>query len=306
MTARRGLALTLLLAAAILVAAPSSVFAQPAAISACVAIPGPGSYVLTDNLSTSDPDCLVVAFPDVTIDLAGFQISCKGTCTGSGINAGGGAGPNLAVRNGTIRGFAVGIDLTKTDFARVEGVRLLGNTFGLDGGNGIIVKDCILADNAKGGLRVQLGGVITGNAITGTTDGTGIFAIRSVVTGNSVRLGSGGIGGGAGVMFGNAVSDAALHGIFTDESVIAYNFADSGEGRALGGSRVVAHGNNALSIGSGDGINVTGRSLVSGNRAEGTPAITMNCPGVLVENVTDGGISTAGLGCRRSLNIPFP
>jgi hypothetical protein len=32
----------------------------------------------------------------------------------------------------------------------------------------------------------------------------------------------------------------------------------------------------------------------------------MNCPGLLVENVTDGGISTAGLGCRRSLNIPFP
>ena len=88
----------------------------------------PGSYVLTSNLTVSDPDtdAIHIATDDVTLDLGGFTISGPVSCTGgtggvaiSCLPAGQGSGivsddifnadvirSNLIVRNGTIQGFA--------------------------------------------------------------------------------------------------------------------------------------------------------------------------------------------------------
>ena len=54
---------------------------QPTQINSCQTISDPGSYVLVNNLSTSDGDCLDITTSFVTINLAGFTISGGGDQT---------------------------------------------------------------------------------------------------------------------------------------------------------------------------------------------------------------------------------
>lgn len=96
-----------------------------------------GSYILTSNLSTSDPNrtLISVAADNVQIDLNGFALigpaSCSGstvTCsnTGSGDGIDAGDDSNVTVVNGSVRGLGdVGIRVGAN--ARVEDVTVTGN-----------------------------------------------------------------------------------------------------------------------------------------------------------------------------------
>src|SRR3990170_1310332 len=77
--------------------------AQPTSLSACGNV-GTGSYVLTQNLSTTG-DCLTLTGNDITIDLNGFTIDGDDSGFDRGI-VDGGARQNIVIRNGTIRDFS--------------------------------------------------------------------------------------------------------------------------------------------------------------------------------------------------------
>ena len=79
-----------------------------ASLSKCTTITKPGSYVLTRNL-TAVGNCFVVGADFVTIDLGGWAITGDGT--GGGITDQGAGRRGIAVRNGAITGFEVGISV---------------------------------------------------------------------------------------------------------------------------------------------------------------------------------------------------
>lgn len=164
--------------------------AQPTKINNCQTIDKPGSYVLTDNLSANaGSDCLDITADFVTINLAGFTIS-----GGGGSFAGIAANAvqtlkGIAVRNGSITNFSLGVDLASADGSIVEGLRLSGVTQG------------IAAVNA----------IVKGNTVTGFSD-FGISASGGVVTGNNASDGgSAGFGDGFRSSGGSVIGNTAMN-----------------------------------------------------------------------------------------------
>jgi parallel beta-helix repeat protein len=80
---------------------------------------------------------LVVGAPGVRIDLGGHTVS--GTGTSPGIDNGSGF-DDVTVRNGTVRGFAWGVDAVEADGSRFERLRFVGN------GQGMIVSRSVGVD----------------------------------------------------------------------------------------------------------------------------------------------------------------
>ena len=191
---RRSTALfTFALALGAAIHTPGADAQAPAPITACGTINEPGSYMVATNL-TAAGDCLVVTADFVTIDLAGFVITGNGT--GSGIRG----GPrSTAVRNGTIVGFAIGVNMGE---GIVEGVRALANTR-----EGIRTAVAIVRGNfaeRNGGLGILAAGIVSGNEVF-ANGGQGIFAGgASTVSGNNAVANGAGISAGAGsIVSGN-------------------------------------------------------------------------------------------------------
>jgi hypothetical protein len=162
-------------------------------------ISAPGFYYLGGNLSYSGiKNAIVVAVDDVTIDLMGFSLTnAVGVFNGSvGIAMNGRT--NVEVRNGTVRGFDIGIFETATgNKHRVINVRATNNVTGIAiGGNNHLINNCNASNNTSLGL--QLGsGMITncvasnnpnGITITGPGSIIGNMAINNTVT--NFRIGN--------------------------------------------------------------------------------------------------------------------
>ena len=168
--------------------------AEPTAITACQTISQPGSYRLANNL-TATGDCLVITTDGVTIDLAGFSISGSGS--GTGITAAvGRPGERLgiAVRNGLISRFLIGVDLTGASGSIVEGLRVFRTI-----GTGIVAD-----------------GIVTRNIVSGTEThaGDGIEATGVVTWNNASQNVNFGIAAGLGsTLIGNVANNNGLSGI---------------------------------------------------------------------------------------------
>jgi hypothetical protein len=174
------------------------------------------SFVLVNNIFSSGQDCLVVNSSNITINLNGFSI--VGSGSGTGIVA---TSPveGVTVRNGFVKGFALGISLggpgnlveevhvdNNTDTGMFLGTNSLVYHVIAQGNfnNGIIVttagtiKDSVLRFNGDNptsvGLSAGPGSTVTGNTISGSI-GTGLFAsLGSTVIGNSVSDSNPGVG----------------------------------------------------------------------------------------------------------------
>src|SRR5262245_47171244 len=100
----------------------------PIEIEKCQTIDKPGSYKLVRNLTAAaNADCLVINANFVTIDLAGFTITGRGSATGEGIRTtalSAGQLQGIAVRNGSISNFGGGVNLVLTNGSIVEGMRI--------------------------------------------------------------------------------------------------------------------------------------------------------------------------------------
>jgi hypothetical protein len=135
--------------------------AQPAPINNCQTIGVPAAYELTNNLFANGGDCLVIIDHFITINLAGFTIYGAGR---NGIVAmplqPGTLLHGIAVRNGSITNFDIGVDLRFAEGSIVEGLQVIG------GGVGILVNSGIVKGSTATGLIGGMGGpgtVFTGN-----------------------------------------------------------------------------------------------------------------------------------------------
>lgn len=166
-----------------------------------------GSYYLTGNMTgESGKTGIGVGADNVTIDLCGFAVvGVPGS--GNGIGTTASLGNNLAVRNGTVRGWGSNGFIANSSNIYVERIRASDN--GLDGisvGFNATVRDCVARLNAgngfEGGGTVAfsgcsamdntLNGFSTGSRATVTNctassnDGVGFFLVSgSIATGCS-------------------------------------------------------------------------------------------------------------------------
>jgi len=147
--------------------------AAPQNINNCQTISQPGAYIVNRNLAAPG-DCLVVAADFVSIDLDGFVLSGSGA--GAGIAVPFGAiRRGLTIRNGTVTGFAQGIDSANAVGTSVERVTASGNTStGINGGDRAIVTRSHALNNGGDGIRGGRGATITGNVVGDNQNG--IFA----------------------------------------------------------------------------------------------------------------------------------
>lgn len=254
-----GLALVL----GIVVGVPGAT-AGPQTINKCQSISESGSYVLGKNLVASGFgrggfDCLRLGADSITVDLNGFTITGK-QGAGRGIrlaNGFSGGGYGFEIRNGTIQGFARGIDLRVIGGSpgknRVERMRLLQNSeFGLVMTGTAIVRDsivfnngtCIFADGCPepstsgDGINVGPNSIVSGNTSFANT-GHGIWVgPGSTVTGNSAN-GNGqsglAIGAGSTVTGNTAVANAIGLSIVCPSNVVGNTATDNGQNLALTG-----------------------------------------------------------------------
>lgn len=261
--------------------------AQPALadrIGTCTTIDKPGSYVLTRNLASSG-DCLVVAADFVTIDLDGWMITGDGS-TGGGVTDRGASRQAIAVRNGTITGFEIGVFLGATSGVLVEDVRAIDNE---DGGISVGGRSIVSGSTASGRIGITAGFLsnISGNVASGSE--CGILADQgSTISGNT---GSGG----------------SFNGLCAGpESTISGNtFVGAEFGISAGpGSTIISdtvRGINGIVAGLG--------SSVIGNTArdaDGDNGIRVDCPSNVIGNTATGylnGLVLSGEGCNNIDNL---
>jgi parallel beta-helix repeat protein len=160
----------------------------PITISTGTFATDPMSFRLTGPLSTStSANVIEILSPHVNLDLNGFMITCDvPPCGGNGIDS---DEDNITVKNGTVRGFAIGVNLTGSG-ALVENVRAISNTTGLSVGDNCIVHNNIATASGSQGIVVQNGCTVSGNTANNNhSDGicahTGCNVIGNTVRGNT-------------------------------------------------------------------------------------------------------------------------
>ncbi len=130
-----------------------------------VTITTAGSYLLTGNLSVASGEGAIVAtVAGVQLDLNGFEVAGGGSCSATIDNvsnrlasvscfgtAGFGVGGVDSVRNGTVRGFFIGINAATSLTLHVDGVAARENNTGINAvGQGLIMTDSIVSTGLKG------------------------------------------------------------------------------------------------------------------------------------------------------------
>ncbi len=160
-----------------------------------VTIASGGSYRLSGNLGSSsgasqNTSYVEITADDVTLDLAGFRISCTnatigGVCTGSG-NGIGSTAQGTTVHGGTVVGMPYdGIALH--DGARVYDVRVEGSgRHGIVVGDSSLVRDCIVERNANDGVRAGWNARVEGCAASENSRGIHV-SVGSMVRGSTAH-----------------------------------------------------------------------------------------------------------------------
>jgi hypothetical protein len=168
------------------------------------------SFVLVKDLYSDGQDCLTILSNNLTLDLAGFAI--VGAGTGKGILASA-AIQGVTVRNGTVRGFAVGVTLGGTGNV-IENVRVENNTdTGLFLGASSIADHLIVQGNWQYGAILSTANTFKNSSVRAngnTPASVGLSAgPGSTITGNTIwaNTGTGLFGSTGGTVIGNTVTD---------------------------------------------------------------------------------------------------
>ena len=142
-------------------------------VSSCGTLSAAGNYFLTKNL-TSTGTCITVASEGVSLDMKGHTITGDGT--GDGITDGGGAFESMAIANGKIRNFSVGIGLDNSCCVVIRNVDSSKNT-----DTGVLIGKCC------GAL----------DSVTANNNGSvGIMALDCCYSMNNIQANNNGAGGG--------------------------------------------------------------------------------------------------------------
>lgn len=236
-----------------------------------------GSYYLTTNLvGTADNDGITISASGVSIDLMGFElIGAPGS--GSGIYVSG-VRRNIAIRNGTIRGWggAVfgghGIEANLCVNSQFDRLRVSDNSFvGLWAGEGSTISHCTVRTNGSHGIRADAASVITDctawhNAEAGIHADVGSTITRCAAWENR--------GGGFDASHGTVVDACTAIGNW------GHGFAMGQDSRLLNSTArgnttngILASFNSYISgcvanSNGRDGINVSGQSVVVDSQAD--------------------------------------
>jgi hypothetical protein len=182
------------IAAVIAASVPSSALAAgPSNVNSCRTITASGSYLLTRNVSASG-DCFNIRADDVTFDFDGFTATGDGTGAAMALE-----GRGIVVRNGTVRGFGVGIVIVThgptrdlREGAVIERMQVLDMVnFGIGGGFGT-VRDSFMAGNGNTSIALGSGPSIisnnrvVGNARAGVSAGPGSNVSGNVISNNDL------------------------------------------------------------------------------------------------------------------------
>lgn len=169
---KKAICLLMLLGGLFLVVNPVLARSQPIS-KLPYTIKSPGLYYLTGNLNAASGAGIIVYSDDVTIDLLGFRL--QGNTDNIAIHmktVNDVAAKNVEVRNGTIRGWKIGVAASGLNgHYRVINIRVRDNSYGgimLESG-GNLIKDCTITDT-QNAIWVG-GGVVTGNVITNCSGG---------------------------------------------------------------------------------------------------------------------------------------
>ena len=197
--------LSLLAFAAMILAPPGGAQAQgareegPIEIEKCQTVSQPGSYQLVKNLTFtgSSGACLMITASGVTLDLAGFTISGRTSVPPTPeITAILGSGDlrGIAVQNGSISGFWIGVDLGSATGSLVEKLRVFNFIPIITttrGPTGIIASGIVRSNAVFGPLTtfpiatgISATGTLTGNYVTGNAQGM-LIGRGSTVIGNT-------------------------------------------------------------------------------------------------------------------------
>jgi hypothetical protein len=206
----------------------------PTEIEKCRTIDRPGSYKLVNDLTFSGTTgtCLLITARFVTIDLAGFTISGPGNPNPFSGNtttaiAAGNDTAGIAVRNGSISGFIVGVNLGGGG-SIVEGLRIFGgpgiSSLGIGVATGIVKGNTV--DHIGGlpgqGVGISATGIVTGNYVTGSRVGGIEVGQGSTVIGNTSTDNNGGPGFGINVACPSNVTNntAVNNGLFAGLNLV--------------------------------------------------------------------------------------
>jgi hypothetical protein len=175
----------------------------PVEIEKCQTIDKPGSYKLVRDITFtgSTGACLLITADFVTIDLAGFTISGPGlpSITTAILGPSTSSLQGIAVRNGSISNFSVGVGLGSADGSIVEGLRIFGGNcpciFGI-AANGIVRRNTVLDFRGQGeGTGIAAAGTVTGNYVAGSQLAGMQIGPGSTVIGNTSVNNDGPLGG---------------------------------------------------------------------------------------------------------------
>ena len=254
-----GYALGALAALAMLLAASTS--RADTAVSSCMTLSSPGNYFLTKNL-TSAGTCIVIGAEGVSFDMQGHTITGNGS--GDGITDGGSHFESMAIANGKIRNFSVGVGLDHSCCVVIRNIDssknaatgiLVGNCCGTidsvtannNGGDGIDAFDCCFTLNSIQANNNGGGGVISKSIILNHTACCTSLS-NSSVSGNT----------GVGVDMENGFN-------YLVSSTVQKNGAD---GADLSGSCCNYVVDSTVTGNTGDGMHLTGNhNLVTSSKA---------------------------------------
>lgn len=286
-------------------------------VSACGTLSVAGNYFLTKNL-TSTGTCITVASEGVSLDMKGHTITGNGT--GDGITDGGGAFESMAIANGKIRNFSVGIGLDNSCCVVIRNVDsskntdtgvLIGKCCGAldsvtannNGSVGIMALDCCYSmNNIQANNNGAGGGIVAtdccttiANSTISNNGGTGVVAdgCCSFLVSSKVQQNK-----GDGADMNNCCN-------FVVGSTVAINI---GDGVHLIGDDNLVSGTNA-SGNSGNGIFLSGTdnqitsSTANGNQGAGA---NVECPGAITglkaKSNGGGSLTTTGGTCTQLNN----
>ena len=164
----------------------------------------PGSYYLAMNLTGGASGGITISTNDVTLDLKGFVLAGG---TGTGILVGDISNPrrNIAIRNGTIRGWSAGgVSANFSSGLQFDQLRVSHNVgTGIAAGSASLVQNCVVTTNST--IGIFLGGgtvqdcvvssnrtdgiqIATGRAVNNTVDRNGGPGIRVTSVGQGPRI----------------------------------------------------------------------------------------------------------------------
>jgi hypothetical protein len=265
---QRSLRVAAVLAVAIVTALAGADRASAGVISACQTLSDFNTVYKLDTDLTSCGDCLVVANNKITIDLQGHSITS--TCPGGGwgITDLGGIFDLITVKNGTVSGYEIGVDLNDSTRVSVLGVKATNNSIvGIWVGEGLVKSSETSGNDVGIEVDGDRGQVQQCNSHDNISVGIAALGDHCLITMNFANG-----NGQSGIVAGN-------------KCTVSYNTANSNG----------VEGIDAGDAGGGTGHLVTKNTAI--NNADVDFAIA--CPSDVTNNTSSGGsYNFIGPGCH--------